>query len=290
MKIAIIGSGVVGIAQGLGCLQLGHEIIFYDPRQERLDIVAKQGFRVTDSIEYAIGMTDLCFVCVPTPYKDGIDLSAVHDVSKKISSILVKCDKYYTVVIKSTVIPGTTETVVKPYFTERKLDFGLCMNPEFLTEIATTWTDDTRFKRDFWSKDRIVIGEMDKKSGDTLEELYKPVGAPIFRVDLKTAELCKYAANVMLATKISYWNEMFLLCNDVGIDCKKVAEITALDPRIGRYGTVFGKAFSGTCLPKDIAAFNNFVRDFYKGDISETLIDKVEQVNKFMSQEYGNRG
>jgi UDPglucose 6-dehydrogenase len=289
MRIAIIGSGVVGIGQGLGCLQLGHEILFYDPRQERLDIVAKQSLEVTDKLDYAIKYTDLCFICVPTPYKDGIDLSAIHDVSGKIAKSLEKENKYYTVVVKSTVVPGTTETVVKPYFTERDLEFGLCMNPEFLTEIATTWTDDTRFKRDFWSKERIVIGEMDKKSGDILEELYKPVGAPIFRVDLKTAELCKYAANIMLATKISYWNEMFLLCNDLGIDCETVARITALDGRIGGYGTVHGKAFGGKCLVKDIAAMNNFVRGFYKGDIEETLLEKVEQVNKFMAQEYGVR-
>jgi UDPglucose 6-dehydrogenase len=289
MKIAIIGSGVVGIGQGLGCLQLGHEILFYDPRKERLDIVAKQSLDVTDNLDYAIKYTDLCFVCVPTPYKDGIDLSAIHDVSQKISKSLESKREYYTVVIKSTVVPGTTETVVKPYFTARDLDFGLCMNPEFLTEIATSWTDDTRFKRDFWSKECIVIGEMDKKSGDILEELYKPVGAPIFRVDLKTAELCKYAANTMLATKISFWNEMFLLCNGLGIDCEKVAKITSLDGRIGRYGTVFGKAAGGRCIPKDIAAMNNFVRNFYKGDIHETLLERAEMVNKYMAQEYGVR-
>ena len=289
MKIAIIGSGVVGIGQGLGCLQLGHEILFYDSRKERLDIVAKQSLEVTDKLDYAIKYTDLCFICVPTPYKDGIDLSAIHDVSRRIANALDGQNRYYTVVVKSTVIPGTTETVVKPYFTDRDLDFGLAMNPEFLTEIATTWTDDTRFKRDFWSKERIVIGEMDKKSGDVLEELYKPVGAPIFRVDLKTAELCKYAANTMLATKISFWNEMFLLCEDLGVDCEKVAKITALDGRIGKYGTVFGKAFGGACLPKDIAAFNKFVSDYYRGNIKETFLEKVEQVNQFMSQEYGVR-
>jgi UDPglucose 6-dehydrogenase len=290
MKIAIIGSGYVGLAQGMGCIELGHEVLFYDCNRARLDEIAgKQKVKVTDSIDYAIGGTELCFICVPTPYNNGIDLSAIHDVSQKIASMLDKYKKYYTVVVKSTVLPGTTESVVEPYFTERELDFGLCFNPEFLTQISTSWTDDACFKRDFWAKERIVIGETDKRSGDVLEELYKPMDVPIFRVDLKTAELCKYAANVMLMTKISYWNELFLLCNDLDIDCGKVAEITSLDSRIGKYGTVFGKAAGGFCLRKDLAALNHFIRDFYKGDIKETLLERVEMVNKFMSQEYGVR-
>jgi len=290
MRIAIIGSGYVGLAHGIGCIELGHEVLFYDNSRARLEEIAgNKKLKVIDSIDYAIGGTEMCFICVPTPYNNGIDLSAIHDVSRKIASILDKYKKYYTVVVKSTVLPGTTESIIGPYFIERELDFGLCFNPEFLTEISTSWTDDVSFKRGFWAKERIVIGEMDKRSGDVLEEFYKPMDAPIFRVDLKTAEMCKYAANVMLTTKISFWNEMFLLCKDMGVDCGKVAEITSLDTRIGRYGTVFGKAFSGTCLPKDLAALNHFIRDFYKNDIHETLLERVEMVNKFMFQEYGVR-
>ena len=159
------------------------------------------------------------------------------------------------------------------------------MNPEFLTEIADTWTEDEGYKRDFFTEDRIVIGEYDKKSGDVLEELYKPLNKPIFRVNLKTAEMIKYASNCMLAAKISYWNEMFLICQKVGIDSQKVADIVGLDPRIGKYGTIHGKAFGGECLPKDLKGFIEFAERHQK----VRLLKAIDEINEEMMSRYGVR-
>jgi UDPglucose 6-dehydrogenase len=233
----------------------------------------------------------MCFICVPTPYKDGIDLSFLKHAVSEIARILKSRQLWYLIVVKSTVIPLTCENVVSPILEEAKVNFGLCMNPEFLTEINTTWTDDTRFKRDFWCKEKIVIGEIDKKSGDVLEEIYKPIGAPIFRTDLKSAEISKYAANMMLQLKISYWNEIFLICNKLGIDSHKIAEITSLDARIGKYGTIHGLASGGRCLDKDISAFSDaFCIDkeigFYE---YPSVINEAREINRYMREHYGIR-
>jgi UDPglucose 6-dehydrogenase len=192
--------------------------------------------------------------------------------------------------VKSTVLPGTTENVVIPILekTSKKkvgVDFGVCVNPEFMTEIEHTWTDDRGYKKDFFTEDRIVIGEYDKRSGDVLEKLYRPLNKPIFRVDLKTAEMVKYAANCMLATKISYWNEIFLICKELGINSHVVAEIASLDPRIGKYGTVHGKAFGGKCLPKDLKAFLKFVKRYRRPKI----LKAVDEINEEMKEKFGVR-
>ena len=161
-------------------------------------------------------------------------------------------------------------------------EIGLCVNPEFLTEIASTWTDDEQYNRGFLTEDRIVIVEYDRKSGDTLEQLYKPVGKPIFGTDLKTAEMIKYACNCMLATKISFWNEVFLICQKLGVDSQQVASIAALDPRIGKYGTVHGEAFGGKCLPKHLEAFISFAKDYHNPALSAA----VKEINNCMVEYY----
>jgi len=159
------------------------------------------------------------------------------------------------------------------------------MNPEFLTEIASTWSREESANRSFFSEDRIVIGEYDKMSGDILEEVYKPLNKPIFRTDLRTAETIKYASNCMLATKISYWNEIFLTCKEYGIDSQLVADIVARDPRIGKYGTVHGKAFGGKCLPKDLKAFISFAERYHK----MKLLKAVDEINDEIGEKFGVR-
>lgn len=291
MKIAIIGSGVVGQGTGCGLSQLGHEVYYFDTKLQKLNELKQRGNLVCRSLDEAILQTDLCFICVPTPYNNGIDLSYLKTATQQIAKALKSKKSWYLVVVKSTVIPKTTEDVVMPILKEAKVDFGLCMNPEFLTEINTSWTDDTRFKRDFWCKERLVIGEMDKKSGDVLEEIYKPIGVPIFRTDLKTAEMTKYAANMMLATKISYWNEIFIVCKELGIDSKLVAEITSKDARIGVYGTIHGKAYAGTCLPKDIKAFISGFRVDKDTRYQKypSILNEVDAINDYMKDNYGER-
>jgi len=284
IKISIVGSGWVGMNVGKGFSKMGYQVIFYDVADKELP-------NFTKDINYAIKNSDISFICVPTPTnKDGIDLSHINEVCKKIGKSLANKGNYHLVVMKSTVVPRTTEEVVIPIlekYSGKKVgdDFGVCVNPEFLTEIESSWTDDDDYKRDFFAEDRIVIGEYDKKSGDILEELYKPLNKPIFRVDLKTAEMIKYASNCMLATKISYWNEIFLICKKLDIDSQTVADIVGLDPRIGRYGTVHGKAFGGKCLPKDLKAFIKFAEKYREPKI----LKAVHEINEEMKKRYGVR-
>jgi len=284
-KISIIGSGWVGTAIGKGFAGMGYEVIFYD-------IVSKNLPNFTTDINSAIENSDVSFICVPTPTaSDGIDLSHIKEASKNIGKALANKDGYHLVVVKSTVVPGTTEEVVIPILEEysgksaREGEIGVCMNPEFLTEISESWSKDKGYKKDFFTEDRIVIGEYDKKSGDVLADVYKPLNKPIFRTDLKTAELIKYASNCILATKISYWNEIFLICNELGVNSQAVADVVGLDPRIGKYGTVHGKAFGGTCLPKDLKAFVSFAEEYYNAK----LLKVVDDINEEMREKYGVR-
>jgi UDPglucose 6-dehydrogenase len=282
MKISIIGSGWVGTACGKGLAGLGNEIIFHD-------VIDKNLPNFTKDIDYAIENSSVSFVCVPTPTNDNgeIDLSYVKGATKDIGVALANKNSYHLVVVKSTVVPQTTEKVVIPIlekYTKKKagVEFGVCMNPEFLTEISGTWSKDIDTKKDFFTDDRIVIGEHNTKAGEVLENLYTPLNKPIFRTDLKTAELIKYASNCILATKVSYWNEIYLICNRLGIDSNEVADIVTQDPRIGKYGSVHGKAFGGKCLPKDLKAFIFFVGE-------TKLLKAVDAINEELKANYGVR-
>ena len=283
-KISIIGSGFVGEILGRGLIELGNEVIFYD-------IVDKELPEFTKDINYAVRNSSISFLCVPTPTTpEGIDLSYIKEATENIGKVLSEKSDYHVVVVKSTVVPKTTEEVVIPIlekYSGKKAgeDFGVCMNPEFLTEISGSWSKDKSTKKDFFSEDRIVIGEYDKRSGDVLERIYKPLNSTIFRTDLKTAEMIKYVSNCMLAAKISYWNEIFLICEKLDIDSREIANIVAMDPRIGRYGSVHGKAFGGKCLPKDLKALISFAKE-YKEPI---LLKAVDEINEEMKKKYGVR-
>ena len=287
MKISIIGSGFVGMAIGKGLIELSNEVIFYDVVDKDLP-----NFTFTKDINHAIENFDISFICVPTPTTpEGIDLSYIKEATKNIGKALANKDEYHLIVVKSTVVPGSTENIVIPILEKysgksaRDEEIGVCMNPEFLTEISGSWSKDKSTKKDFFTEDRIVIGEYDKRSGDVLESLYKPLNKPIFRVELRTAEMIKYASNCMLATKISYWNEIFLICKELGIDSQIIADVVSLDPRIGKYGSVHGKAFGGKCLPKDLKAFISFAEKYR----NVRLLKAVDEINEEMKEKYGVR-
>jgi UDPglucose 6-dehydrogenase len=166
MKISIIRPGWVGTAIGRGLTNLGTGVIFHD-------IIDKALPNFTKDINYAIGNSDVSFVCVPTPTNDNgeIELSYVKEASKNIGEALANKNGYHLVVVKSTVVPETTEKVVIPILEKYRgkkagEELGVCMNPEFLTEISATWSKDTDTKKDFFTEDRITIGEYDKRSGD----------------------------------------------------------------------------------------------------------------------------
>jgi UDPglucose 6-dehydrogenase len=292
-RISIIGSGVVGQGIGKGFLE-NNKVIFYDINKNTVEKIKSEGFDATDNLEYALNNTDISFIAVPTPStEEGIDLSFIEKVTLNISKILAKKSTSHTVVFKSTMVPGTTESVIIPNLEKHSrkkanVDFGVIFMPEFLTEIAHTWTDDPTFKRDFKTEDKIVIGESEnKKFGDEVESLFKHLGSPIIRTDYKTAEIIKYANNLRLAAAISYSNEMFQICEKLGIDGQKVAEIVALDKRVGKYGSVCGKSFGGRCFPKDLRAMISFVEK--KLDHNPVFLKAIEQVNEDMKKKYGVR-
>lgn len=290
-NVSILGGGWVGELIGRGLRELGNSVVFYDVSGEKVRELEESGLNATGKLEEAVDASDISFICVPTLTKEKrINVEHLEAVTKALASCLRDKKGYHVVVVKSTVVPRTTENVVIPLLESSGKrvgeEVGVCVNPEFLTEIHRSWTDNETFKRDFFNQERVVIGELDKKSGDTIEELYKSLDVPIVRTDLKTAEMIKYACNCALTSRISYWNEIFHICQKLGIDSNLVAEVAAMDERIGKYGTVHGKAFGGKCLQKDLRAFITFSEE--RG-CEPKLLKAVEEVNERIKRERGVR-
>jgi UDPglucose 6-dehydrogenase len=285
MKISIIGSGVVGKATGIGLHKHGNEVLFNDIIKEKLIMLRKQGYEVAENISEAVNNSTISLVCVQTPKVNGqMNLSFVKKATIHLAKALRRKKEYHVVVIRSTVLPFTTRTMIIPLLEQHsKLrtgeDFGVCMNPEFLRQESAL--------SDFLKPSRIVIGELDKQSGDILEMLYAPFKAPIFRTDLDTAEIIKYVVNTFLTTKISFFNEMYMICRKLGFDPYFISEVAALDPRVGNYGIYGGRPFEGSCLPKDLEAFINFVKD---KEHNPKLLDAVLYINKKMARTRTTKG
>lgn len=280
MRISIIGSGVVGEATGIGFYKHDNEVIFHDIVKERLVTLKKQGYDVTENISEAINNSTISLVCVQTPTVNGqMNFSYVKKATIDIAKALRGKREYHNIVIRSTVLPFTTRTKIIPMLEQHSRlkagkDFGVCMNPEFLRQASAL--------KDFIKPRRIVIGELDNRSGDILEKLYSPFKTPIIRTDLDVAEMIKYVTNAFLTTKIAFFNEVYLICKHSKLDPLIVAEAVALDPRIGSYGIHGGQPFEGKCLPKDLKAFINFLKS--KGT-NPKIFDAVLHINdQFMKK------
>jgi len=276
MKLSIIGTGYVGSVTGICFAEMGHQICFVDVDQTKLDainsgkspiyepdldnLLMKNRTKITTTtdISEAVNQTDLTMICVGTPQKsDGSsDLRFINDAAYSIGKALAdKIKKYHTIIVKSTVLPGTTTYVVQPVLEresgkEATVDFGIGANPEFLKEGNAV--------KDFFHTDRIVIGANDPKTKKTLEGLYKPLHAPIFTTNIKTAEMIKYVSNAFLATKISFSNEIGNLCKVNGIDAYEVFRGVGMDRRINPHFFRSGIGFGGSCFPKDVHALIAF--------------------------------
>jgi nucleotide sugar dehydrogenase len=275
MKTSIIGSGVVGKATGIGLQKHGNEVLFHDIIKEKLIRLKKQGYSVTESISEAVNNSTISLVCVQTPTVNGqMDFSYVKKATIDIGKALRRKKEYHDIVIRSTVLPFITRTKVIPLLEQHSRleageDFGVCVNPEFLRQADAL--------SNFLKPGKIVIGELDARSGDQLEMLYAPFNVPIFRTDLETAEMIKYVANIFLTTKISFFNEMHIICKRLDLDPHFISEVVASDPRIGKYGIYGGQPFEGSCLPKDLEAFINFVKS---KELNPKLLDAVLHINK----------
>lgn len=233
--IGIIGWGVVGQATGKGFAK-AHKVIWNDPYQEG-----------STPLKDLIKESEYIFVCVPTPMfsdESGIDLSIVNKVVSQVAPKIKNSKK--VLIIKSSVIPGTTASFAKRYPAVK-----FAMNPEFLTEINAPW--------DFIYTDRVVIGAFDEGVATRTAKLHRDVvgyKVKIFLTDPTTAEMVKYMANTFMATKVVYANEMYELAEKLGINYDDVQEMVAADKRIG--GTGFKvtpyRGFGGKCFPKDTVA------------------------------------
>lgn len=291
-KVGIFGSGTVGLANGAGFKELGNDVLFYDIDRSRVRNLLNKGFNATSDLSQVVLRSDFSFVCVPTPNIDGsIDLTAVRKVVTGIANSLLGKHAYHVLVIKSTVVPTSTEKVIAPILENilgRELEtrIGVCVNPEFMTEIHSSWTRNASFARTWFNQERIVIGELNERSGDALQALYEPLGVPAIRTNLRTAEMIKYASNCALASRISYWNEIYYICQRLRINSRTVAEVVGKDKRIGEYGTVHGKAFGGKCLPKDLQAFISFSQQIGYEPI---LMKAVSEINKRIEADKGIR-
>lgn len=309
MKISIVGTGYVGLVSGVCLAELGHTVICVDvdtvkinqinqgvaPIYEKgLDELLKKnvGKRLTATadLEQAVLETELSLIAVGTPF-DGqeIDLSYIRQVAEKIGSVLKAKSAYHVVVVKSTVVPGTTDSVVTPLLESASgkqagKDFGVGMNPEFLREGEAV--------ADFMAPDRIVLGACDARSHTVMQQLYAPFeSVDILCTNSKTAEMIKYTANSLLATMISFSNEIANLCKKTGdVDVTEVMQGVHLDKRLspilenGRRIvpsiTTFieaGCGFGGSCFPKDVKALIAYGKSLGE---PMNLLDAVITINQ----------
>ena len=312
-SISIVGTGYVGLCTAVGFATRGYRVItsthdaekaslinrgippFHEPElADLLKRAVSKGFlKCVTKREEAILHTDITFIAVGTPSQpDGsINLNYIKLASKEIGKALTKKESYHLIVVKSTVIPGTTEKIVKPYlerYSGKKCgeDFGLCMNPEFLREGSAM--------HDTFHPDKIVIGEYDKKSGDILqnlyEEFYKEDMPPVIRTNLPTAEMIKYANNAFLATKISFINQIANICQKTPkTDVVKIAKAIGLDERINPKFLRAGLGFGGSCFPKDVKALIAYSKSLgYTPKLLEAVIE-VNEAQPYMAIELSKK-
>lgn len=306
MHVTIVGTGYVGLTTGVGLASLGHRVVCVDALPERVAAIetgklpfferglaemmasvrASHRLDATTDLTQAVRVSQLTMIAVGTPFKgQRIDLADVATAARQVGSALRGTAGYHLVAVKSTVLPGTTETLVRHCLQEssgrRVGEFGLCMNPEFLREGSAL--------EDFLHPDRIVIGQWDDKSGQVLGELYRAFACPVLYTTLRNAEMIKYAANALLATLISFSNEVAALCEATpGTDCQTVMHGVCLDRRLtlGSDGQrispeilsylVPGCGFGGSCLPKDLNALRAFAAE---RRMASPLLDAVAAVN-----------
>ena len=298
MNIGIVGAGYVGLVSGIGFAQLGHEVnisdidtakiemlncgqapIFEANINDALKPLVGKRLRATSNVAEMISKSSVVFLCVGTPCDDNtMQLGMLKQAVADIGTAIASRNDYPIVVIKSTVLPGTTEKVILPILEDKsggKLGkrFGVVVNPEFLSEGNAL--------NDFMYPSRIVIGEFDPKDGDITARLYEGIHAPILRVNPKTAEMIKCASNAALAAKLSFINEIGDMCKQIGIDVYEVAKGVGLDPRISPHFFKAGLGFGGSCLPKDVRALVTWSKEL---QCQSPLLESVLQVNEGRSR------
>jgi UDPglucose 6-dehydrogenase len=290
-KIAVVGTGYVGLVTGTCFAETGNQVICVDidvKKVERmrqgeipiyephLDVLFERNIKAgrlsfTTNLEEGIKEAEIIFLALPTPPgEDGsADLSYILGVASQLGKII---EDYKVIVDKSTVPVGTAEKVRAAIAANAQVDFDVVSNPEFLREGFAV--------DDFMKPDRVVIGSSSAKAIKTMEQLYKPFvrqGNPIIFMDEKSAELTKYAANSFLATKITFMNEIANFCELVGADVDKVRIGIGSDDRIGKRFLFPGIGYGGSCFPKDVQAL---VKSGNENSFSFEILKAVMEVNE----------
>ncbi len=276
MNVAVVGTGYVGLVAGTCFAELGHHVVCVDNNQDKLaklragklpiyepgleemvpKNVARGRLSFTDDLAQAVRDSEVVFVAVGTPPgEDGsADLRFVVAVAEAIAEVI---DGYKVVVMKSTVPIGTCDRVRAIIASRSKQEFAVVSNPEFLREGVAVG--------DFMRPDRIVVGASDERAVDVMRRLYRPLtadGAKFLVMDVRSSEMTKYASNSMLATRISFMNEIARLCERVGADVENVRRGMGADSRIGPAFLKAGLGYGGSCFPKDVSALLQTGREY----------------------------
>jgi GDP-mannose 6-dehydrogenase len=298
MKISIFGIGYVGCVSAACFAHAGHDVTGVDVNPTKVDIInsgkspivepqmnelihdavrAGKLRATTDSME-AVRASDISLVCVGTPSKPNgsLDLGHVARVCEEIGAALATKDTHHTIVIRSTMLPGSIETVAQPALekTSRKQagkDFGVCVNPEFLREGTSV--------KDFYAPPFTLIGADDEETANIVSNLYANIDAPVFTTTVRTAEMVKYVCNCFHALKVSFANEIGNICKALELDSHEVMKVFCADTKLNLspYYLKPGFAFGGSCLPKDLRAVSYKAKEL---DIEVPLLSAITATNK----------
>ncbi len=294
MKLTIIGAGYVGLVTGVGFANLGNDVLCLDVDKSKIDRLKQGELTIfepglneiyernlkngriqftTDEME-AIESSDIIFICVGTPIDENNQEADLSYVKSAAESIGRHMNRYKIVVNKSTVPVGTAEivrSIIKEVQTD-EVPFDMVSSPEFLREGAAV--------KDFENPDRIIIGVDSKKAEEIMMSLYRSIARterPVMVTGIKTAEIIKYAANAMLATRISFVNQLSHLCEKTGADIKDVSRGLGLDKRIGSRFLHAGIGYGGSCFPKDIKALIATLKQY---GCDADLFEAVHKINE----------
>src|ERR1051325_11387312 len=298
MKLSIFGLGYVGCVSAACFAKEGHEVVGCDVNALKVEIInsgkspiVESGIgeligemvaagrlkATTDSAE-AVASTDISLVCVGTPSNanGSLDLTYVKRVCKEIGAALEAKRGRHTVVMRSTMLPGTIESVVTPaleVYSGKKAgkDFGLCVNPEFLREGTSL--------KDFYAPPFTLIGADEEETASVVRSLYSNIDAPVFTTSVKTAEMVKYVCNCFHALKVSFANEIGNICKALELDSHEVMKVFCADTKLNlsSYYLKPGFAFGGSCLPKDLRAVSYKAKEL---DVEVPLLSAITATNK----------
>lgn len=294
MNLTVIGTGYVGLVSGTCFAEMGNNVICVDNNKDKLtklnngqvtiyepglELLYQRNFNqkrlsFTDNLKEAIDFAEAIFLCLPTPQgEDGsADLTHVMEIAEKIGDLLRDNKDYKLIVNKSTVPVGTVEKVKEILTNKGAKEFDVASNPEFLREGFAV--------DDFMKPDRIVIGAESEKAFKLLRNLYEPFvrqGNPIIEMDIKSAEVTKYAANSYLATRITFMNELANFCEKSGANVDLVRKGMGSDTRIGKRFLFPGIGYGGSCFPKDVNALIKTSIDYNSELTLLTLVDKINK-------------